>query len=335
MGFLKMILSKKELSIEDLSYLNRLLDTNLSLNQCLELLNTKSNEYVFNAIIKSLDEGKMIEDIIGDYLPRSIKTYMLPLLSKISFNKALSLSLDFYDKNKETENKLLSKIAYPCILLFVTITALYLFDLYGIDTIFSLIGGLNTNLELFQRIRIVFRVIINIFYYGILFVVLFIVLYSRPNKITLLYIFVSRNMPNTLLNLYYSEEFVELLLICVDKGYKTKEALQILMEMKSKPIISFLAFHLDEALLEGESLKDAAKNLYYDSALSRFIKIANYTNEFSKTLTNYTNLTREKINRKIQKYTVTIQISTYGFIGVIVIFIYEILFLPMQALSTY
>lgn len=332
---LKKIFYNKELSIEDLTYLAKLLDAGLALSFCFELLRNKKNKDIFDDISKKLENGVMIEEAIQGHIPKVIEAYMLPLLKKISFIEALSLSLKFYEKNNETNNKLLSNIAYPCILLFVTITALYLFDLYGIDAIFELLSSFSTDLHIFESVRIIFRIIIQGFYYAILISIIVVIIFSRPSKLPLLYIFFSKRFPNSLINTYYSEEFVSLLLVCVDRGYKTKEALSILKSMKSKPIVSFLAFHLDDALMQGETLKEATKKVYYDSSLSRFIKIANYTNDFSNILSNYTSLTRQKINNKMKKYTLTIQLATYSFIGVIVVFIYEVLFLPMQAISNF
>ena len=125
------------------------------------------------------------------------------------------------------------------------------------------------------------------------------------------------------------------MLTCTERGCKTKQALQILKGMKTKPIISFLAFHMDESLLAGESLKEAVKKNYYDLSLSRFIKIANYTNEFSDMLSKYVSLSRDRIARTMKRYTLMIQLVTYSFIGIIVVFIYQILFIPMQTLSIY
>ena len=87
--------------------------------------------------------------------------------------------------------------------------------------------------------------------------------------------------------------------------------------------------------MEGESLKEATRKNYYDSSLSRFIKIANYTNEFSEVIGSYVELSRERIRRRIKRYTSALQMMTYIFIGLIIIFIYQILFMPMQAISMY
>ena len=332
---LKKTLFKKQLSIEDLTYISKLIEANIPLHQTFELLKNKKNEKIFNEISLSLNQGKMIEEVLPQYLPKQINDYMIPLLKNVSFSLALSLALEFNEKHTKNSSRVLGEIAYPCILMFITITVLYLFDTYGMDTIFGLMNSFKTDLTLFKSIRLLFRILITIFYYGLLIGVLLLIFFIQPKRISLLYIFLSKHFPNSLINTYYSEEFVSLLLTCTEKGCKTKQALQILKGMKTKPIISFLAFHMDESLLAGESLKEAVKKNYYDLSLSRFIKIANYTNEFSDMLTNYLSLARDRISRTLKRYTLTIQLATYCFIGVIVVFIYEILFIPMQTLSIY
>ena len=165
--------------------------------------------------------------------------------------------------------------------------------------------------------------------------VLIIIYFRQPKRITLLYIFISKYFSNSLFNIYYCEQFVSLLLICVNHGYKTKESLQLLKKMKSKPIVAFLAFHLDDYLLKGESFKEAVKQNYYDISLSKYIKLANYTNDFSNIINSYLLITREKIKRKMKQFALTIQLATYLIIGAIIIFIYQLLFMPMQAITMY
>lgn len=325
---------KQTLDIEDISYLSRLLETKLPISSCFDLLSNKKNEKMFEEIKHSLDQGMMIENIIPDYLPGKLKPFLLSLLTTLSFEESLKLSLDFYEKQEESRKSLLDSIAYPLIIFFIAITSLYLFDLYGIDSIFSLIASFDAQIELYSQIRVVFRICINVIYYSVLIIFLLTIIYTDQKRIVYLYIFVSRYFPNSIFNIYYSDEFMSLFLICVNAGYKTREALQILKSMKSKPVISFLAFHLDESLMEGETLKEATRKKYYDSSLSRFIKIANYTSDFSGVITSYTLLAKEKIRNRMKRYSRTIQFVTYLFIGLIVVFIYQILFMPMNAISS-
>ena len=335
MAFLKKIQFDQTLTIEDMLYLCKLLNTNLSLNDCFDLLNNSKNNKIFEKIKNRLHEGQLIENIIIEYTPAQLSSYLEALLSSLSFTTALKLSLDFYEKENENKNSLLNAILYPSILLFLTITALYLFDLYGLDSLFSLMGTFSDDINIYHNIRVLFRIIITIIYYGFMIFVLIIIYFRQPKRITLLYIFISKYFSNSLFNIYYCEQFVSLLLICVNHGYKTKESLQLLKKMKSKPIVAFLAFHLDDYLLKGESFKEAVKQNYYDISLSKYIKLANYTNDFSNIINSYLLITREKIKRKMKQFALTIQLTTYLIIGAIIIFIYQLLFMPMQAITMY
>jgi len=335
MAFSLKMLSRKTLSVEDVSYLSKLLNTNMSVGECFTLLENRANKEIFADIRNKLDQGEMIESVIKDHLPKQLKTYVISLLNTLSLSASLSLALKFEQKAQDGQRELINSLAYPLILLFITMTSLYLFDLYGIDSIFTLISTFDADLKLFDSLRLVFRIVINVFYYLVLILFILSLFFFKPANVIILYIFVSKYLPNSLLNIHYSQEFMALFLICSKAGYKTRQSLEILKAMTSKPVISFLAFHLDESLMEGESLKEATRKNYYDSSLSRFIKIANYTNEFSEVIGSYVELSRERIRRRIKRYTSALQMMTYIFIGLIIIFIYQILFMPMQAISMY
>lgn len=333
--YLFKLFDDNKFSIDDLVYLNYLLSSNIPFNTCLELLDNKRNRNKFKDIKERLSNGELIEKIIVKYLPSSISTYMECLLSTLSFNLSLDLSLRFYEKNKNSSDSLLTKIAYPCILLFITITALYLFDLYGLDSIFNLVSSFNEDMKLYSDIRLVFRYSITVIYYLMLVAIFLTIYFLKPTKMAYLYLFLSKHFPNSLLCTYYSEQFVSLLLICISRGYGSKQSIELLKSMKNKPVISLMAFHLEDSLLQGNSLNEAVKQKYFDNSLSRFIKISSFSNEYELILKSYVELSNQKIIRKMKQYSNTIQISTYIIIGTIIVFIYQILFMPMQAISTF
>lgn len=332
-AFLKKKMFNKSLAVEDLIYLSRLLKSSMSISDCFSLIENRNNQGLLKEISAELDHGSPIEKALNGRLPDKLKDYLLPLSQRLSFSEALDLSLDFYDLDHQGRKELLSGVAYPLGMLFITITTLYLFDLYGMDTIFRVIGSFSAQEHFYQGFRVILRLIVNGIYYLSLILTAAVLFYTRPKRVVLFYLFISRYLPDSLLNSYYSEKFMSLFVVCIDRGYPTKQSLEILKSMKTMPIISFLAFHLDESLLSGETLKDAVKKRYYDHYLARFIRIASYTNDFSRIIMSYVEMARMRIRNKLRLYAATLQLLTYGFIGLIVIFIYQILFLPMQAIS--
>lgn len=325
-------IKKKAISIEDLKALNELLKTGLAINDCFVLIENKINQKSIKELKEKLLKGYQIEDIIIDYLPKDIAKYVKVLVKTLSFTDSLNLALSFYDKVRENGKAIQKAILYPFVLLFVSLTALYLFDNYGLDTIFNMLKSFNVESTSFNVLRIIFRIIVYIFYFGMLLISIVLMYFLNEKNITLFYILISKYFPNSLIQTYYCEEFVSLFLVCTNIGYKTKDTLNVLKSLKNKKIVSLLAYHMDEKLLEGQSLLQASKQNYYDYTLANFINIAVYTNDFSKILNDYVYLSQNKIKNKMKKIATIIQCLSYAGIGAIIIFIYQVLFLPMQAL---
>lgn len=323
---------KKNLNVEDLKALNELLKSGLAINDCFTLIENRENHKNIAALKEQLLKGSQIEDVIIEYLPKDIASYIKALVKTMPFSNSLNLALSFYDKIKENTKAIQKAILYPFVLLFVSLTALYLFDSYGLDTIFNMLKSFSVENISFNILRIIFRVIVYIFYFGMLIVSGALLYFLNEKNITLFYILVCKYFPNSLIQTYYCEEFISLFLICTSIGYKSKDTLNILKSLKNKKIVSLLAFHMDEKLLEGKSLLQASKQNYYDYTLANFINIAVYTNDFNKILNDYIYLSQNKIKNRMKKIATIIQCLSYIGIGAIIIFIYQVLFLPMQAL---
>ena len=117
MGFSDLF-QRKQLSIEDLSYLSKLLDSGMSLNDCLHLLKNKRNASVFDLIRKGLDQGILIEKLMPAYLPKEIRPYISCLSGYLSFAETLSLSLYFYNQQQVGKTAFLLRLpirAFCCL----------------------------------------------------------------------------------------------------------------------------------------------------------------------------------------------------------------------------
>lgn len=327
--------NNKTLSFEDLSYLNELLKTNLPIKTCFELIKNKNNEKILENIINDLDSGLLIEEIILNYLSKDINNYISNLIKRLSFKDSLELALSFVNKNKTNLQTFEKALCYPALILFVSLTALYIFDIYGLDVILNLMKTFSSDVNFILLFRLIMRIVIYAFYFGFIIIALLLLFFLKPKRITLFYILICRYLPHSIIKTFFTEDFISLFTITLNFGYKTKDALELLKGLKNKPIISLLAFHIDEKLLTGASLKEATLQKYYDDNLVKFISIASYTTNFIGILNNYAYLASEKIKNKMKKYTTAIQLFSYLIVGVVIIFIYQVLFLPMQAISAF
>ena len=86
MGLLNLLNKQKTLTMDDLSSINELLKAGLSIKDCLFLIKTKSNNIIIETIISKLNKGLLIEEIMINFLPKKIASYIL-------YHRRLSFSI--------------------------------------------------------------------------------------------------------------------------------------------------------------------------------------------------------------------------------------------------
>lgn len=327
------IFDNKILAIEDLIYLNSLLKINIPLKDCFNLINNANNSKIVIQIQNRINQTGLINESISSYLPNEINSYTKCLSKYLSFKDSLDLALVFYQNNKNNESIITKNLAYPLFLLFISITGLYIFDLYGLDSIFGLLENFNFNLSSYQSIRKLIRIVIVVTYVFLFAISTLLLLLSKPKRVGLLYSFVSYIFPNSIINVFYTKEFVSLLIECCKRGYKTKDSMTIIHSLRNKGIVSLLAYQIDSRLIDGYKYEDCFDNRFFDKKFKQYLEIGMNTNGYLFMLNKYCEYASDLFTKKIKRLTIFIQLFVYMLIGILIIFIYQILFLPMQAMS--
>ena len=325
----------KRFSVQELNYLKELLNTDLPLKTCLKLIETEGNRKIIDSFIKRLEQGEMIEESVFEYMPLSISIYIKDLIRSLSLKEALNLAMEFERRRNSRLKKLQKELVYPVILLFMSMTGLFLFDRYGLNSIVSLLKQFNTGTGTFGLFRNMLRFMVYVLYFGFIVLSLLFLYFKKPKRIVMLYVMLCRFKTFNTVKSYYSAELISMMLICRKAGFHTRETLDILRSLSSCPVTAFLSFHLNRRLEEGDSFKEASDQIYFDDSLKRFIGVAAYSLNYDALMENYSELQMKKVEDRIHFYTRTAQAVSYGMIGFAIVFIYQVLFLPMQALINF
>ena len=322
-------LIKKFYNCEDIDALIKLLNVGLSLHETLTIIKSPSNKEISRQIIARLNQGELIESVLPNYLKPNLANYFKIFINYLSLKDALSLSLSIIKSENNLKNQIIKDLSYPICLLTFTLIGIYLFNAYCFD---GLIGSLNQFDVDFHQL-ILFKNILDFAINGLMISLLFFLLaflyFSRPKRLTFAYILMNKYVPEATYKEYLTSRFAIYFNACYKMGIKTKETLNILKAVKSQPLISFIAFHLDEDLLKGEDIEEAVKSPYLDERLSRYIRIARYSDDFGEMLQIYYENFKMRFSYKCKRMSKVIQIASYLLIGVLIIFIYQILFIPM------
>lgn len=332
---MKKNLKKEQILLDDWQAILTLLKTGLPLQECLNLIQNKRNRKIFTKIKRDLNQGLDASKCIEPYICKELKVPFSSFIKLLSLEKSLSLSFDIHNYEAANKNEIIKNLAYPFMMFIFSLTSLYIFEIYGLDSIFNVLRSFKINVDAFEIIRVILKIVMNIIYIALFASMILFLIVRNKKRIVIFYILMVRYMPNSVIQIFYSQEFMSLFSLCYKMGYKTKESIDILKSLKDRPIISFIAYHVDESFLRGSNINEALTNKYLDNRISSFIKIAMISNDFDKIIDNYVEVSKLELNKKIRRYTRMIQISIYLFIGILVIFIYQVLFLPLQAIGQF
>lgn len=324
---------KPRYSINDIKFLSKLIDTKMPIKVCLDIISSSKTRSISEDIIKKLDDGHLFEDVICDYVPRDISKYFEKLIKLLGFNKTIEISLNIIESRKKNIDSVIGKALYPIILMFVSIVALILFDNFGLDSIIQMMSSFIDDLSMISIFRIVFSIVTKLLLILVIAIFGIAVTWGIFNKQVYIYECINKIFKDNIINVYFTNEFINLYTILVSNGYKTKECLDIIKTLDNMPICAYIANKVSLSLRDGNDLVNSVDIEELDSSLSKFFKIASCSKDFLSILINYLEYSSNKVNIFIKRVTAFIQGSSYVVIGLIIIFVYQLLFMPMQAIT--
>lgn len=324
---------KRKYSFNDIKFLNELINSGMPIKNCLDIISSKKTIKISNEIILKLDNGDLFEDIIGDYIPNNISKYFAKLIKLLGFNKTIKIVLNIIETRKKNIDSVISKAIYPLVLMFVSMIALIVFDRFGLDSIISLMSSFIDDFSSIYLFRGIFSFLTLIICISLILISVILILIIFFNKAVYIYKLFNKLFPNSIINTYFTNEFISLYLIIFNNGYKTKDALDIIKELDNVPISAFMADEISKGLELGDGFIGSFDNLYFDRSFSKYLSVASNSSSYLNVLDRYCEYASLKVINFIKNFTAFIQGASYIVIGFIIIFVYQLLFMPMQAIT--
>lgn len=301
--------------------------------QAIMLLNRPSIAIIIKEIKEHLEQGEQAETFIANYFPKSIRSLFAFHLRFLSFEKALSISLDNLQFTKSLKDKLVKTLFYPLLLSLLSWLGMACFAIFLIPVLSTSLRGLGGDIAWMSGMRALILLLFNCSLLFVAFLLIGVFYFKNNRRQVYGFILLSKFKKNNLLEEISSYQFIHYLCLCLQNGCSSLQSIALIREQKFYPLLSFICYHLHQDFLAGKEVTEIINNPFLDEGLSYFFQIAMHSNEVSKTLLSYCNFKEEKWNHELKKITILLQLFSYGLISIIVISIYQVLLAPLQILS--
>ena len=304
------------------------MNTGFTLQECLTILVNAKNQDTFSDIQSLLTQGIPIQNFFSDYLPKKYQAYFKGFIGFTSFKDAISLTYQIVNESEKTHKSQFKAMIYPVLLFFSTLFGLLAFNELCFPPLLSMLDSLHYTDPMYYQIHSFIRIMVGIF---IIVLFLFFIIYKYyQTHIIKLY---SRFKRVPFITQIVSNDFIQFFLECSKLGISTKETLSVLQTIPNKPLVVYLSKEVEKQVLVCEGFVEAIESSRLDDMLNRFIKIAYYSSNIEEMLTSYLTVSQKRILKSIKKLTYVIQVGSYTLIGIMLIFIYQVLMLPMNLLT--
>ena len=278
-------------------------------------------------------EGTNLESFFSSYLPKEYQKICMAIVKVLPIDKTLAFCIDLLQKNKKRKLKIFKILFYPILLLFVMMIFVLLFNQIVLPMMLNLVKSfhqVDSSLEYFVSIL---NYIITFFFLCCFILFCYITYSLWPKNIVKSYQRIYHYFPHSLFVKYYSEQFIQLYVLCIQEGLSTKESLDLINQLNMHPILSFLAECIHLQLMEGKAYQEAFEEAMLDEEVLRFLRLSSLSLEGEEILKTYLSFVQNKIERTMTAYAKSIQVISYSLIALMILFLYQILLLPLQIIQ--
>lgn len=318
---------------EDCKSLVHLMENGFSLSDSMEILDERYTHAIFRNIRQKLSNGEPVVNFFGNYCPKDIQQYFTSFIRYMSFDQALGASITIIEKMEEEKKMIIKGMLYPVLLFIGVIAGIGIFAQYVLPSLISMMSGFHidgSGYALMQKVILTGSRLFMI----LLFLTLCIIMISlHSSNIVKTYRRISSFKDNAILVQYASSDFARFYLECERRGMSTSAILSILRQTKDKPLVAYIASEMDGHLLKGESFEEAVKACHVEKALLKFFRIAVYASDCTSMLEGYLDMVHIRTAAAIRRFSHCIQLVSYASVGIVLIFVYRVLMMPITMLQ--
>ena len=320
--------SSKQLNDQQLNDLSLLLNCGYSIKEIIALM----DDNIFEIINERLKNGDLFEEVIFDYLNRSYKKYYHNFSLYMPFDKVIKMINQIAQQQKVIKEQLIKPIIYPVFVFLMAFVGLIIFYFYAFDLLIGFVSGLNLDLHNLYNLKIISGIVILCVIIIFVMIVVIILFVTQKKYIVLSYILINRYINIGILKKWLTYKFMLYYKVFLDNGLNTREILSLMGSFDDQ-LINFLAYHVRILLEKGHNMEDSIGHPYLDNYLQRYIKLANYSDNLIKIIGDYLHKIENEFLRFIKKVALITQLVSYSIIGFIIIFIYQIIMLPIKLIE--
>ncbi|HCK88595.1 MAG TPA: hypothetical protein DHW39_07275 [Erysipelotrichaceae bacterium] len=307
-----------------------LMENGMTLQDAMNVIEDRRNADAFTLVRERLAKGEQLASFFPSLLPRGLGNVMDGFLQVLPFHQALSLSMTVMANEKQIRQKIIRQMLYPILMMCGTLAGICLFSSFVLPRMISLLASFHVTEGGLDGVRFLIQTVSAVLFVLFLAGSLLAVFCTRPKRIRKTYLFLAAHYRGILMIRHASEDFSRYYLECVRRNISTINTLHLLQNLEGKPLVGLIAEEMDRMLSHGSDFETAVSAIDVDPSLSRFLRTAFHASQCEKMLEGYLQMSSLRTETLIRRFSSAVQLLSYAVIGVMIVFVYLVMLMPMK-----
>ena len=305
----------------------------MSWQTSLTFIETPKNHPVIAALRQRMLEGEGFAALLAPALAPGIAADFETMAQVMPPHRALTLSLRLHQLYIENRSQLRRLLGYPLVLAAGSLVGLALFNHLCFPVLISLIQSFERDAGgmLFLRHGL----------YGLFILLMLLMMLGvligfwlrRPTARLSAYVLLIKLRRGRFLRRWLGLDFSRYFSCCLSEGCPTQTTLTVLQKLPKKPFLKLMSWHVEQALLAGESLETALGTEYLDPSLMQLMRTASSSGQVQPLLEGYVEVRQGQLLSQLRFMARGLQLFAYITIAGMILIVYQILLLPLSIMS--
>ncbi len=282
-------------------------------------------------LLYAMEQGKSIEECLVQGHNEMFYDHLRFFMKIAALPEAIQSALSIADITHDLKTKLRKEISYPLLLFVLSFLTLILFTSLILP---QLMQGFDVSSNRFLIFSITtLQALAVLLIWGIILCLLITILMIRSVSVKLWILRKLRftKLPQQYCSYLAASYFTQFM----RHGISTKNAVSFLTHLKQTSLLAICACQIEAELKSGTTLTDCFhKQEWLDTNFIKHWEIGSHTKQLETVLLQYQNFQSEQWKQLLKRIGQGIQIFSYGFVGCMVLLVYQIMLVPLQLLET-
>lgn len=284
------------------------------------------------ALLRELEQGKTLSELLIQGHRGSFYHHLQFFMKITSLSEAIVSALEMDDVVKNMRRRLTKQCRYPMLLFVMAFFTLYLFTTQILPQLMQSFAMSEENVLLLKAVFVLRCFAVAVLWLIVLALLITLIAAHSPYwKLRILSWLRFSALPQQYCSYLLAGYFAQL----HRHGVTTKNAFAFLTQLAAGSLLTHCAVQIEAQLQAGTPLWECfAAQPWLDQAFVRMWRIAEHTHCMEASLKQYQIHQEALWEQLLKRVGTAIQIGTYLFVAVMVIFVYQIMLVPLQMMES-